>query len=375
MKGWICSQIGAREHFAIPRALLSRGCLERVFTDLRRSGLEQIDRNFVTTFPIGGLKWWWKLRRSQNSYGDFIENGRWFSEAVRDSLKSQDVEGKVFFGYDTGFLEAAKALKNRGARCVLGQMDPGQVEFEAIREERKRWPKWEPDAVEIPGAYHERRRAEWEIADRVVVNSEWSRKALLAQGIPAERMSVVPLCYEPTVAPPNQLEPSDELRVLWLGQVNLRKGIPYLLKAAEKLKRSNVKFTIVGPIQIDPARVAACPSNVEFTGAVKRSEVGRYYEEADVFVLPTISDGFALTQLEAMAHGLPVITTPNCGDVVTDGKDGFIIPARSSGTLVARLLELGADRERRLTMREEALRTAKRFTLNQLASDLLSIEM
>jgi len=67
---------------------------------------------------------------------------------------------------------------------------------------------------------------------------------------------------------------------------------------------------------ITPQAVATAPANVEFRGRVTRDRATREYLVADAFVLPTLSDGFAITQLEAMAHGLPVIVTPNCGAVV-----------------------------------------------------------
>jgi glycosyltransferase involved in cell wall biosynthesis len=82
-----------------------------------------------------------------------------------------------------------------------------------------------------------------------------------------------------------------------------------------------------------------------------------------VFVLPTLSDGFAITQLEAMAHGLPVVTTPNCGRVVTDGVDGFIVPARDSRALADALVRLDSDRSLLREMSRNALQTVKRYDL------------
>lgn len=370
---WICSQIGAREHYAIPRALQSQSNLEHLFTDLKRPGIGAIQPTSVTTFPVGGLRWWWKLRRSGGSYSDFIKNGKWFSNAVRRDSRFHDASGQVFFGYDTGFLEAAGAFKERGAKCVVGQMDPGQSEFDLVAEERLRWPSWEDETVKIPTEYQERREAEWSLADRIIVNSDWSKDALISQGVDAEKLVVIPLSYE---CPAVDVERSrnDVLDVLWLGQVNLRKGIPYLLEAAALLRNEPVRFTIVGPLKISKEIVEKSPPNVEFRGAVPRTEIGNCYRAADVFVLPTISDGFALTQLEAMAHGLPVIATPNCGRVVTDGSDGFVVPIRDEKTLAERILELAENQDKLGQFSLQSKKTASQYSLNRLASDLLSIE-
>jgi glycosyltransferase involved in cell wall biosynthesis len=80
-------------------------------------------------------------------------------------------------------------------------------------------------------------------------------------------------------------------------------------------------------------------------------------------VLPTLSDGFAITQLEAMAHALPLVVTPNCGRVVTDGIDGFIIPARDGQALAEALVRFDNDRTMLRHMSENALRTALRHNL------------
>ena len=80
------------------------------------------------------------------------------------------------------------------------------------------------------------------------------------------------------------------------------------------------------------------PGNMTFHGPVSRDGAALWYRQSDVFVLPTLSDGFALTQLEALAHGLPVIVTPNCGRVVREGKTGFIIPPRDPQALADAIL-------------------------------------
>jgi glycosyltransferase involved in cell wall biosynthesis len=162
--------------------------------------------------------------------------------------------------------------------------------------------------------------------------------------------------------------------VLFLGQVNLRKGVQYLLEAARLLKTQNIQIDIAGPIAIADQFVVKAPPNVRFHGAVTRDRVREFYSQADVFVLPTISDGFALTQLEAMAHGLPVITTPNCGRVVTDGLDGFIVPARDSATLAERLQTLLEDPERVQAMGEAARLAVAGFSLDHLDKNLRALE-
>nr|WP_272505064.1 glycosyltransferase family 4 protein [Salinibacter ruber] len=163
------------------------------------------------------------------------------------------------------------------------------------------------------------------------------------------------------------------LRVLWLGRVNLRKGIQYLVEAAGEMEDDLLQFDVVGPLKITEEVVDQAPSNMTFHGRVPRDEVSDYYRNADVFVLPTLSDGFAITQLEAMAHGLPVVTTPNCGRVVTDGEDGWIIPPRDSDVLAETLADCARHRAQLHQMAERAHATSKQYTLGRVADALRSI--
>ena len=322
-----------------------------------------------------------RFAKRDTPYGQYLRAGSRFGRNVRAALrkrKDQHWENTVFFGYDTGFFEAAAWAKNRGAACVVGQMDPARTEVEMVREEEKLWPGWSKKPLIVPEEYFLWRQSEWALADIVMVNSRWTHDALLKQGVPASKLAIVPLAYE--VDETKVLEPiplkevNDPLRVLFLGQVNIRKGIPYLIEAARLLKGAPVQFDIVGPISIADQFVVSSPSNVRFHGSVTRDKVQNFYSQADVFVLPTISDGFALTQLEAMSYGLPVITTPNCGDVVTDGVDGFLVPARNAPALAEVLLKLAEDPERLQAMRVSARERVTAFSLDQLDKDLRQLE-
>ena len=124
---------------------------------------------------------------------------------------------------------------------------------------------------------------------------------------------------------------------MWLGTLCLRKGFPYALEAARKLEKHPVNFTFAGPSDID-LRQIKWPGNANYIGQVPRISVRGIWESHDLFLLPTLSDGFAITQIEAMAHGLPVITTDRCGDVVEDGLSGIKIQAGSTEAIVEAVL-------------------------------------
>jgi glycosyltransferase involved in cell wall biosynthesis len=403
---WICSQIGAREHFAIPRALRHGGKLAALYTDfwagpaIRKLAFGKLrplaarhhsdfkdDSELIHSWNARALGWEFLLRKkfsgnqpARSRYHGFIEVGRRFASCVRDDLQwRKDLNSNfIFFAYDTGALETFEWCRQQNLKCVLNQMDPNRVEVELVRAEEKNWPGWAAQSLAVPEEYFARREQEWRLADRVVVNSEFSRQALLQQGVPPEKLAVIPLCYEPPVQSSRSKVQSpksgEPLRVLVLGQVILRKGIQYLLAAARQLEREAIHFDVVGPVGISRAAVSSAPGNVTFHGRTGRDEAAAWYRQSHVFVLPTLSDGFAITQLEAMAHGLPVVATPSCGEVVSDGADGFIVPVRDADAL--------ADVFRRYLVQPELLPAqataasvkASQFTLERLAKNLAGLE-
>jgi glycosyltransferase involved in cell wall biosynthesis len=287
-------------------------------------------------------------------------------------------------------LEMLEIEKRMGVLTILDQIDPGAVEFRLVAEEMNKHPELAGPAPVYPEAYYERLRQEWDLADVIVVNSEWSRDALISEGVNAAKIGVLPLAYEADKV--EGLETRDEgynnaeksslrstldtrppLNVLWLGQVNVRKGIHYLIEAARMLQGRDINFDIVGPISIAQKVVESAPSNMTFHGSVSRDLSAGYYRKADVFVLPTLSDGFAITQLEAMARGLPVITTPNCGKVVQDGKNGFVVPAWDAKSLAEAISRFDRDRELAPRMSGDCRETVKGFSIQNYGERLMEI--
>lgn len=87
-------------------------------------------------------------------------------------------------------------MKARGGKTIVCQMDPARYEVDLVKEEEKRWPGWTKRSVDVPEAYYRRRAEEWAVADLVMVNSEWSKQALMKQGVSDDKIVVVPLAYE-----------------------------------------------------------------------------------------------------------------------------------------------------------------------------------
>jgi glycosyltransferase involved in cell wall biosynthesis len=156
---------------------------------------------------------------------------------------------------------------------------------------------------------------------------------LLAKGVSPAKICVVPLAYDAQSSPaagvvrdyPDRFTPDRPLRVLFLGSLILRKGIAETLDAVRLLGGAPAEFWFVGPAGVTPPERDRNDPRLRWIGPVPRGAVHRYYRDADVFLFPTLSDGFGLTQLEAQAWGLPIVASPHCGTVVRHQVDGLLL--------------------------------------------------
>ena len=139
-----------------------------------------------------------------------------------------------------------------------------------------------------------------------------------------------------------------------------------MLDAVKLLAQEHIDFWFVGPAQVN------LPARVKWFGAVPRVEVDKYYKDADVFIFPTLSDGFGLTQLEAQAWKLPVIASRYCGEVVCDGVNGVVLK-EVSGEAIARVLLRFLRTPELLRSMSAKSGVDDRFSLKTLACSLTNL--
>jgi glycosyltransferase involved in cell wall biosynthesis len=369
---WVFFQLGAREHYAVPRALQERGTLAALFTDAWAdpqsclgSALKRLSSRLATRFDPG-LKdarvehftsslLWFEARHAflrslgTDSWESMIARNRWFQQrAVRRLAASGLVAAShraVFHAFSYAAREIFAIAKRAGHFTVLQQIDPGLAEEEIVAETCLKHPYLTSKWAHAPFEYWQEWLEECRLADVIVVNSEWSRRGLVVKNIPSEKIVTVPLMYDAGnhVAPchknfPRRFEKSSPLKVLFLGNLCLRKGIAEMLEAVDLLSDAPVSFCFVGPSEVRLPEHIRANSRVEWRDAVPRVDVHAFYRRSHIFILPTHSDGFGLTQLEAQSWGLPVIASSNCGQVVRHGENGLLLP-KVSGPVIAEMIE------------------------------------
>lgn len=365
---WICCQIGSREHYAVARALCRHRALKLLVTDAWvRPG------NPLGALSTGPQSRFHPELADADIYGPTVRNimfelrarcamdagwpvvmarNRWFQRVALSKLSQISAGGSapVLMSYSYAAMELFTFARRRGWRTVLGQIDPGPAEEQIVSELHGASRLQDSHWTRAPSTYWAQWRSECALADRIVVNSAWSRDALLGEGIPADKVRVVPLAYERPSGNadfvrryPAVFSSARPLSVLFLGQVNVRKGVEPLLDAINLLRDEPIEFTFVGPVQIAVPEDLRNNRQVKWHGPAARLATSQFYKDADVFVFPTFSDGFGITQLEAQAWKLPVITTRFCGEVIEHGRNGWILSEITPQSIAKALRECLVD--------------------------------
>lgn len=210
----------------------------------------------------------------------------------------------------------------------------------------------------------ERLDREIELADHILVGSSFVKDSFVAEGVPGHKLVVIPYGVNTEFfKSPGKQKCSDRFNIVFVGQLTQRKGLSYLLRAYKRFHGPKTSLTLIGKIQGDGAELELWRHLFRHVPHVPRSELAGLFQQADVFVFPTLVEGMPLVVLEAMASGLPVITTPNGpGDIVRDGVDGFIVPPRNVDAIVQRLQQLRDNPDLRAWMAYNARARSQEFT-------------
>ncbi len=396
----VVAQMGARLHYALPVQLERMGVLAHFYTDtyggkgwprlarliperLRPAGLKrvlarsaEIPASKVTAFNYFGLEYY-RRQRQAKTRSQSTEVHLWAGETFdRLILKSSPKEMGTIHAMESAALGLFQREHRAGVKCILEKCSaPREVYDATMEEEIQLWPGWE--VWEQDGKareYRDRIIQECDLADVIVTPSTFVMDGLAKCSISRAKCRLVPYGIDTDrwSVRAESKRPTQKLKVFYAGRVQLMKGIQYLLQAAACMDHS-IELRIAGAIHCSRERLLAhSPANTQYLGHIPRTEVQRHYHWADVFCLPSLSEGSAGVVYEALASGLPVICTPNTGSVVRDNVDGFIVPMRSSEAIVAKMELLLHDRDLLAEMSQNARRTAESHSLHRYGERLIA---
>lgn len=365
-KQWIVFQVGSREHYAIPRMLHKNNELQFFITDIwikPNSILAKILSFFKIPFSSRYHADLHNAKVIHFSYLFLIYDSLYKVLFIRPLLGNRDrlasvlfatcvyflrKHTKIIFSYNYVAYNIFRIARRYSIPCILGQIDAGPKAGEI---NRKLFQECFSEAIkpnkDLYLCYGKKWRKECDYARYIVVNSEWSKKMLISAGIDEEKLRIIPLAYEPPVESNHFtrdfsaiFSEQRPLRVLFMGSLKLLKGINPLLQAIRELSKHPVEFFLVGGIQIPQYLISDLPSNCHIINRVPKEKTVWYYKQCDVMILPTYSDGFAITQLEAQAWKLPIIASLNCARIVEHNKNGILLKDITVKEIKEAILEL-----------------------------------
>ena len=349
----VVSSIGRFHMFDLARQLQLQGCLRRLYTAYPRWKVDNDLLDHTSTFP-----WVLPLEIACGRLG--LEGPkRLLSKVSRNTLDRWVARHlppcDVVVALSKSGLCTFRAAKERGAMTVCDRGSSHIVYQDEILAEEYACHgiPYEP----IPQWAVEKELQEYEETDLITVPSTFVYRSFVEKGVSKTKLAKLPYGVDLSLFHPVPKE-DDVFRVLYVGSMSLRKGIPYLLEALVGLQLPQFELVLIGGLQEEVKPFfERYEGGFRYLGFIPRAELCHYYGQASVFVIPSIEEGLALVQAQAMACGLPVVATTNTGaeDLFTDGIEGFIVPIRDPEALREKVLYLYEHPEVRDEMAQAAL--------------------
>jgi glycosyltransferase involved in cell wall biosynthesis len=397
MNRFIAVQTGARRNYAIPSILENAGMLEAFYTDMcanaglgklldlfcpsmfRKGGISRLlnrrvpanIRDKVYTADWATFRYLQRQQRAKNNQMLSRQALNLFNQEFGEFIINQGMGESThifsMFGEGTSCLEFAKT---KGIKIVT-EVNISPLTHRIVQEEKKLFPSMEPLVEEeILDDFYAWVKKVCQLTDIFIVPSNFVLEGLKDLEVNCDHYYIIPYAVDNSwLKIDNQPKKG---RVLFVGTAELRKGIHILGIAAQKLGNLDYEFRVAGGVY-DVIKKHELTQKLNFLGRITRANIKQEFSQADIFVLPSLAEGSAEVTYEALATGLPIITTEATGSVITDGVEGFIIPEKNPDILAEKIKELIENRDLRNHMAQAAKKKAKEYTWTQYSEKLLSV--
>lgn len=367
----IVAQLGARMHYAVPEILYRNNLLHTFFSDLYLNKsthylLNQLNNIYpsdslnkllgrrnkilnganINSFNLSGIQYVFEAKGTNNPQQYIRQCNLMAKDFNRRILQKGFGNANTLYVFNTAGLELIKHAKIMGMKVILEQtITPYALERVLMANELQKFPAWggindyemNDDFME----YIEREKEEQTLSDQIICGSEFVKESIQTFSEQAHKTHVIP--YGIHLPAPKYKESwqkdKRKLRILTVG-TGLRKGTPYVLEAAKKLKNI-AEFRLIGSLDnITDSVKKEITGNLDYYGHIARSTVNSHYQWADIFLLPSLCEGSAMVTYEALAHGVAVITTANTGTIIDHNLDGLMVPTGNSDAIEQTILSL-----------------------------------
>lgn len=336
---------------------------KRLERQLRRRRSDELDQDAVLTFPLPELIYVFSARLGiPGALSEKIMRwrNRWFDRHVAALVRKKRPDAVIC--YDSSALDTFRACKETGSLAILDQSISLLAHTIRIMDEEFQLHPGRGEVLNVPEWLVDQCLQEALLADKVLVASEFVRDGLVENGIPPERIVMLRYGVDASSFHTSSSRKEGKFRVLYVGHLSRRKGIRYLLEAFSELGLPDAELLMVGSITDAEDILESYRGMFRHVPQVPYGEMPAYFQDADIFVFPSLLEGMGLVILEAMAAGLPVITTENAACVVRDGIDGYVVPIRNVEALKEKMRLLYLDKGQRERMGRQARLHAENYT-------------
>jgi glycosyltransferase involved in cell wall biosynthesis len=393
-RGVVVVHSGARDAYQVALALSEAGMLEALVTDLFWTGRKPWAQKLAAKLPPGVQEM--LVRRSEQRLpssrvrpcsvtGAATLAVDKFPRAPLTFRSKVMRHGDKVLGKTAGRMARGKgchllsysyyghaAFSQFGGDGILFQLHPHPASMRSILlKELQRYPEcaasllseWE---LALSEQDFQRLVQEPAMARHLIAASSFTRSTLVEHGVPYEAIAVIPYGVDSnTFRPdPDRSQGTGKLRLLFVGRINQRKGIRDLVEAMRLVDNDRVELTICGRVVDDLAIFRSFGDRIRILPNVSNETLIAAYQAADLFVFPSLAEGFGQVLLEALACGLPILSTARTAapDLIEDGRQGFIVKPGNPAELAAHIEWALGNRARLREMRQEARCAAEQFT-------------
>jgi glycosyltransferase involved in cell wall biosynthesis len=293
---------------------------------------------------------------------------------IRAARRNAGLISYSYYGYD--------AFSHYPGPGILFQLHPHPVSIRRILTEEL---EANPDCAEslqqewelsLPEEDFRHLVRETTMASHVLVASSFTRETLVENGTPRSAISVIPYGVDTRRFIPDarrRSPPGSKLQLLFVGRINQRKGIKYLLEAIRLLNSREVQVTVCGRVVDGLELFRAFAGQVEVRPSVSEAELVAAYQSADMFVFPSVAEGFAQVLLESLSCGLPILSTTRTAapDLIEEGKQGFIVGPGRPDLIAERIDWALSHRDALAEMGRQARIQAEQFTWQRFRSGVV----
>ena len=373
---------GTQHSFRLARELDRRKCLDSFYTGLairltnrmrhllptptrKWFAARTLPDNFSAGLrrkPLLELLALWQLRRGLDEQEVLQRRNDAFQNGISDdALKSAD----AIIGFDTASAILADRCRNLCRPFVLdqsiGHPDTKQAMHNKVR---RLFPEWGEGFEQRRLDVREKEIREQSAATRIVAASSFTKETLVRNGVAEDKIEIIPYGVDPRFAGVNRNPEGRPFRFAFVGFVTARKGIPVLVEAWKKLGNVDAEMWLIGPVSAAAKRAIPALKGLIVKGPVTPDDVSNLLQQCDAFAFPSFFEGFGLVILEAMASGMPVITTTATAgpDLISEGEDGWILRPGDVDSLTGRMRWCCNHRDDVRRMGQKARAKAEKFS-------------